>query len=132
MPPVAAKSKAKVPTVRDLCRELLEIERDNPEIFARTGEIKTLLKATADSQGKFREAFAARARVGWVSVSPGKAESVIGEGPEVVVEAWTALKQPKRDKLIADGLVKLVPLIKGAFYGQVRTKLDTPAQGAAK
>lgn len=127
----ARKAAAKQPTVRDLCRELLEIERDNPEIFARAGEIKTLLKATADSQGKFREAFTEAGLVGWVSVSPGKAESVLGEGPEIVVEAWTALKPPKRDKLIADGLVKIVPLTKGASYGQVRTKLDTP-QGAAK
>jgi hypothetical protein len=128
---VAAR-KEKPKTVRDLCRELLEIERDNPEIFARAGEIKTLLKATADSQGKFREAFTEAGLVGWVSVSPGKAESVIGEGPEIVVEGWSKLKQPRQDKLIADGLVRIVPLVKGASYGQVRTKLDTPTQGASK
>jgi hypothetical protein len=132
MPPVAAKSKPKAPTVRELCQELLEIERDHPEIFARFGEIKTLLKAAADSQGKFREAFTGPGLVGWVSVSPSKPEETLGEGPEIIVDAWSKLKQPKRDKLIAEGLVKIVPLIKGASYGQVRTKLDTPTQGAAK
>lgn len=129
MSAVAAR-KAKPKTVRDLCQELLELERDHPEIFARMDEIKTLLKAEANTVGSFRETFTDAKLVGWVSVSPSKDKEVIGEGPEILVTAWSQLKQPKRDKLIADGLVKLVPLIKGASYGQVRTKLDTP--GAAK
>lgn len=126
---VAARTP-KPKTIRELCQELLELERDNPDIFARIGEIKTLLKAWADNNGKFREVFADRNLVGWVSVSPGKPEEVIGQGPEVIVDAWSKLKQPRQEKLIADGLVKIVPLVKGASYGQVRTKLDSP--GAAK
>lgn len=128
----ATARKQKPKTVRELCQELLELERDNPKIFARIGEIKTLLKADADANGKFRETFAERDLVGWVSVSPSKDEQTLGEGPEIVVDFWSNLKQPKRDRLIADGLVKIVPLIKGASYGQVRTKLDTPPKGAAK
>lgn len=128
MPAAAAKSKAKAPTARELCEELLQLERDNPEIFARTDEIKTLLKAKAETDGKFREVFTDPRLSGYVSVSPGKAESVLGEGPEIIVDAWSALKQPKRDKLIADGLVKIAPIVKGASYGQVRVKLHT--QGA--
>ena len=130
--PAAAKSKILAKTPRELCQELLEIERDNPKIFDRIGEIKTLLKAEADSVGSFRETFTGPGLVGWVSVSPSKPEERIGEGPEIVVDAWAKLKQPKRDKMIADGLVKVVPLIKGASYGQVRTKLTTPTQGARK
>lgn len=126
----AAARKEKPKTVRELCQELLELERDNPQIFARIGEIKTLLKATADSQGSYRETFTQPGLVGFVSVSPSKPAETLGEGPEIIVDAWSKLKQPKRDKFIADGLVKIVPLIKGASYGQVRTKLDTPPNGA--
>ncbi|WKA31623.1 hypothetical protein [Bradyrhizobium roseum] len=120
MPPVAAKSKAKVPTRVELCRELLEIERDNPEIFARIKEIKNLLKIDADVAGSFRETFP---NLGWVSVSPSKPAVTMGEAPIIVIDAWQGLKQPKRDKLIADGLIRLEPIVKKASYGQVRTEL---------
>jgi len=128
MPAAAAKTKAKAPTPAELCRELLEIERDHPEIFARIDEIKTLLKLEADKVGSFRETFA---NLGHVSVSPSKPAEVLGEAPEVIITAWSALKQPKRDKLIADGLIKLAPLVKGASYGQVRVKLHASPKGAA-
>src|SRR5689334_926721 len=97
MPPAAAakSSENKAPSRVDLCRELLEIERDNPAIFQRIDQIKTLLKLQADSDGSFRETFA---NLGYVSVSPGKAASVEGEKPVVVQEAWLQLKQVKRDK----------------------------------
>ena len=129
MPAAAAKSKAKAPTRLDLCRELLEIERDNPAIFARIDEIKTLLKLQADVDGSFRETFA---NLGYVSVTPAKAASITGERPAIVVEAWSVLKQPKRDKLIADGLVSIEQIVKAASYGQVRTKLHAPPQGASR
>lgn len=127
MAATARKAAAKQPTIRDLCEELLGIERDNPQIFARIDEIKTLLKLHADDNGSFRETFA---NLGYVSTSPSKPAEVVGEAPEVVVTAWQALKQPKRDKLIADGLVILAPIVKGASYGQVRVKLHATSQGA--
>lgn len=124
----AAARKAKAPTRAELCRELLEIERDHPEIFARIDEIKTLLKLQSETDGSFRETFA---NLGYVSVTPPKAASTIGDAPELVIEAWSALKQPKRDKLLTDGLVKIAPIIKGASYGQVRTQLHAPPKGAS-
>lgn len=126
----AAARKAKAPTRAELCRELLEIERDHPEIFARIEEIKTLLKLEADKVGStFRETFA---NLGWVSASPAKPARVTGSRPAIVIEAWTALKQPKQDKLIADGLVVIETIGVGASYGQVRTQLHAPPKGAAK
>jgi hypothetical protein len=129
MAATAAKSKAKAPTVNELCRELLEIERDNPKIFRRIAEIKTLLKLQADAGGSFRETFP---NLGWVSASPSKPARVTGSRPAIVIEAWSALKQPKQDKLIADGLVVIEAIGVGASYGQVRIELHAPPQGASK
>jgi hypothetical protein len=131
MPTAAAKPKAKPLSVRDLCRELLVIERDNPAIFARIGEIKTLLKVEADATGKIREVFAEKDLVGFVSASPSKPEETLGEGPEIVVGAWNQLPNHRQQKLIEQGLVKIEPIVKGAYPGQVRSKLDSPAKGAA-
>jgi hypothetical protein len=118
MPAAARQPKPK--TVRELCEELLEIERDNPKIFARIDEIKMRLKLEAEAVGAFRENFA---KLGWVSASPPKAAEVTGEAPAIDVGAWSALKPSRREKLLEEGWVKLEPIVKGASYGQVRTKL---------
>ncbi len=124
MPLAARKPKPK--TRNELCLELLEIERDNAHLFSRIDAIKTELKLKAVAEGKFRETFVG---LGYVSVSPSTPEEVTGEAPVIMVPAWTALKAARQDKLIADGLIKIEPIVKGASYGQVRTKLHT--QGAA-
>ena len=124
--PVAAR-KPKPKTRAELCLELLEIERDNAETFTRIDAIKTELKLKALADGKFRETFAG---LGYVSVSPAKPEEIVGEEPLVVVAAWQLLKQPKRDRLIEDGLVRITPIVKGAYHGRVDVKLLTPPQGA--
>jgi hypothetical protein len=123
---VAAR-KPKPKTRLELCLELLEIERDNAALFTRIDAIKAELKLKAGTEGKFRETFAG---LGYVSVSPAKPEEIVGEEPLVVVAAWQALKQPKRDRLIEDGLVKITPIVKGAYHGRVDVKLLTPPQGA--
>jgi hypothetical protein len=112
--PAAAASKVKPKTIAEMCRELLEIERDNPAIFTRIEAIKTELKQNAEANGKFRETFV---DLGHVAVSPGHPEQVISEAPMIVVPAWSALKQPRRDKLIADGLVKIEPQAPRAAVG---------------
>lgn len=129
MPAPAARTKAKAPSPRDLCRELLEIERDNPEIFRRIEEIKISLKLQADQDGSFRETFEG---LGYVSVSPSRPAETIGEAPEAVIDAWNALSPGRRDKLIEQGVIRMAPIVKGASYGQVRTKLHASPQGAAK
>jgi hypothetical protein len=123
MPAIARKAKA--PTRLELCRELLEIERDNAATFTRMDEIKTLLKLDAAGNGKFRETFA---NLGYVSVSPARPEEVTGSAPVLQVAAWNALKEARRDKLIDDGVVRIMDVVKGAYHGRVDVKLH--AQGA--
>ena len=110
----------------DLCRELLEIERDNAATFIRIDSIKAELKLRAASEGKFREVIAG---LGHVSVSPARPEETIGHAPVVVVTAWEGLKPARQAKLLEDGLVKIEPIIKGAYYGRVDVKLHS--DGAA-
>ena len=123
MPAPIAKTRAKAPTRVDLCRERLEIERDNPEIFRRIDEIAVSLKLIADNDGSFRETFDG---LGWVSVSPSKPAETVGEAPEVVIDAWNKLTPAKRLTLIEAGIIVVAPIVKRASYGQVRTKLFAP------
>lgn len=124
MPSAARKSKPDATKSRaELCRELLEIERDNPDIFLRIKAIKAELKQAAETDGKFRESFPG---LGYVSVSPGKPAETTGEAPAIDVDAWLKLKPSRRDRLLEEGWVSLQPIIKGASYGQVRVELHTP------
>lgn len=118
MPATAAVKKPKPKTNAELCLELLHLERDHADIFARADAIKAELK----SKGiKFRETVPG---LGYVSVSPPTPEEVTGEAPELAVAAWQALTDGRRAKLLEQGLVKVVPTIKRAFYGRVEAKLQ--------
>lgn len=103
-----------------LCLELLEIQRDNAAIFSRIDAIKTELKSIAVTEGKFRETVVG---TGYVSVSPATPEEVTGERPVLVVSAWTGLKPARQEKLLEGGLVKIEPIVKGAYHGRVDVKL---------
>lgn len=109
-----------------LCRELLEIRRDNAAIFTRMEAINTRLKAAAKDGGKFRETFV---DLGYVSVSPEKPEETIGQAPVLQVEAWNNLTNNRRERLEAEGLVAIEPIVKRASYGQVRVKLHSEPEG---
>lgn len=123
----AAAAKAKKPTRADICRELLDIERTHEAAFTRIAAIKTELKLIAASEGKFRETFAG---LGYVSVSPAAPEQKVGESTELVVTAWDALPESRRAKLLEQGLVHRVDIIKGAYHGRVDVKLHAAPQGA--
>lgn len=120
----AAARKAKAPTRSELCRELIDIEIAHREVFERIDAIKTELKLKAAGDGKFRETF----KDGYVSVSPAKPEEVTGEQPVLQVAAWRDLRDSRRDKLLEDGIVKIEPIVKGAYHGRVDVKLHP--QGA--
>lgn len=122
--PAAATAKAKKPTRAELCRELLNIELEHREVFDRIAAIKTDLKLIAGATGKFRETLAG---LGYVSVSPATPEQVTGEAPVLQVAAWQDLKPSRRDALIEQGLVKIEPILKGAYHGRVDVKLHAPA-----
>ena len=105
-----------------LCRELIDLRR-NPafaKAFDRIEAIKVELKAIALADGKFRETFVG---IGHVSVSPATPEEVTGEKPVLVVSAWNELKAARQDKLLEDGVVKIEPIVKGAYHGRVDVKL---------
>ena len=121
--PAAARKPQESPRSR-LCRELLEIERDNAILFARIDALKTELKDIAKREGKFRETFVG---LGYVSVSPAAPEQITGEAPVLQVAAWQELRDQRRDKLLEDGLVRIEPIVKGASYGQVRVNLHATA-----
>lgn len=126
--PQAAR-KPKKPTRRELCEELLDLRRD-PVVAAaidRMEAVKSELKALAGTDGKFREVFVG---IGYVSASPATAECTIGQAPVLVVNTWTALKDARREKLIEDGLVRIEPIIKGAYHGRVDVKLHASPNGA--
>jgi hypothetical protein len=127
MPAIARKPKA--PTRSELCRELLILRFDNRAAFDRMEAIKSELKLLASTQGKFRENFPG---IGYVSVSPAAPEQKLGDAPALVIAAWDALKQPRRDKLIEDGVIRIEPIIKGAYHGRCDVKLFAPPQGASK
>lgn len=122
----AAARKPKETEQLTLCRELLQIRRDNLPIFTRIDAINTRLKTIGRDNGKFRETFDG---LGYVSVSPPTDEKVTGQAPELQVEAWQGLTESRRVKLLEQGLVSIVNIIKRATYGQVRVKLHAEPEG---
>ncbi len=124
---VAAR-KPKPPTRAELAAELLKLRFDHRDAFDRMEAIKQALKDIADTDGSFREDVAG---VGHVSVSPGRAAHKYGEAPALVIPAWDKLTEKKRAKLIEDGVVANVDLIKGAYYGRCEVKLFAPPKGAS-
>ena len=124
--PAAARKPPKEAESRVLCRELLEIRRDNLATFTRIEAINTRLKSIARDGGKLREVFDG---LGYVSVSPPTDEQVTGEKPELQIEAWQGLPESRRSKLLEQGLVKIMNIVKRATYGQVRVKLHAEPEG---
>ena len=124
---MAAAKKLKDSERLTLCRELLQIRRDNLAIFTRIDAINTRLKTVAQDEGaSFRETFDG---LGYVSVSPPTKEQVTGSAPELQIGAWQALRESRQAKLLEEGLVKIKSLIKRASYGQVRVKLHAEPEG---
>lgn len=127
MPAAARKPKAKPSVAAELCRELLEIRRDNAVIFTRIDAINTRLKAIAGDEGKsFRETFV---DLGYVSVSPAKPEQTTGNQPVLQIAEWNCLTEARQAKLIDQGIVEIMAIVKRASYGQVRVKLHTDPEG---
>ena len=122
MPAPIASTRARPNSRAALCRELLDIEREHREVFARIDAIKADLKRIAAAEGSFREDFPG---LGHVSVSPEKPKTYKGDLPVLSGDAWLALKQKQRDRLVADGLVRIEPQYTGAYYGRVDAKLLT-------
>lgn len=122
MPAAAKPDPSKLLAHRNqLCRELLKIRAENGAVFDRIDAINTELKSiAAEDSESFRETIVG---TGYVSVSPPSPAKFKGDFPIVVVEGWQALKPARREKLIADGIVKIESTWSKPYYGQVTVKL---------
>jgi hypothetical protein len=105
---------------RKLARTLLEKRLRNAKLFADIDGLKAALIANAAKGGNgFREVF----EKGQITVACPKAKECKGDLPEVDPAAFAALPASRREKLIEDGIVKLVPSWSREFYGRVDIKL---------
>jgi hypothetical protein len=118
----AAKPKTEKPkTPRELAEELVGIHVANRATFGRIDELKELLKAAATAAGaSIREVIPGQ---GKVAASGRKESEFRGDLPELDPAAWNALSESRRDKLIADGVVKIVPTWSKTYYGSVTVDL---------
>lgn len=115
----------KVSKERQLAEELVDINRrlraQHEADFKRIDELKELLKDLATKAGaSVSELFPGK---GKVSASGDKESEFVGDLPEVDGAVWTALAPAKRDKLVATGIVKIVPTWSRKYSGRVTVKL---------
>lgn len=117
----AAPSKKALEARRKLAAELLTLNRDCGPQFKRMAELEAELKTIAtDSGDSFKEDFGA---LGYVSASGAVASEFKGEVPQIVTEAWLALKAAERKAHVKSGLVKLVKQYSKASNGRVTVKV---------
>ena len=114
---LAADTKAR----RALAEELVGLNRKHSDVFARIDDIKSELRKMATDAGEnFKEEFAGK---GAVKVSGGHAAQFKGILPEVNVEAFLALKETERAKLVDKAIVKMTPTYGKPYYGSVTVDL---------
>jgi len=119
--PAAAKANDPLKRRADLCGALLKVRGEHAVVFDRIDAINTELKAIAAELGEsFRETVVG---VGYVSVSPPSPAKFKGDFPIVVVENFQKLKPARREKLVADGIIKIDSTWSKPYYGQVTVKL---------
>lgn len=109
------------PIEDELGDELLSIRSDNAEVYARDDQICSKLKAIAKTKGdNFKVTIE---NLGEVNVSAPKGKHRTGTAPTLKVDAFFALSEAKRQKLIDAGLVEIAEVWKKAYYGGVTAKL---------
>lgn len=103
---------------RELAEELLKLRAQHGPVFDREAELKSQLKDTAESS--FKETFAG---VGEVHVSAKKAKQLTGTAPEIVAATFLELPKKEQNAMIKAGVVQIVDVFSGAYYGAVTVKL---------
>jgi hypothetical protein len=114
----AAAAKRRESDRRALCEDLLALRIKHAAVFAQMDGLKASLIVAAGAEG-YREVFAGK---GQVTVAAAKGKEFKGDLPEVEPAAFHALSDAKRQKLIDDGIVKLVPVWTRDFHGRVDMK----------
>ncbi|NWG25671.1 MAG: hypothetical protein HXY30_14865 [Pseudorhodoplanes sp.] len=106
---------------RALAEELVGYHRTHRAMFERIDGLKARLKQLATEAGEnFKEEFAG---LGAVNVVSAKEPQYKGDLPVLDCETFNALTKSKKDRLIADGLVKIEGQYSGRSYGSVTVKL---------
>jgi hypothetical protein len=106
---------------RVLAEELVRLRADHAAVYAREKELKAALtKAAGEAGENFQERFEG---LGVVKVSAPKEARCKGTAPEVVVEAFLALPEKRRDKLVEDGIIKIAEQWTNPYYGSVTVDL---------
>lgn len=118
----ARKPAANTATARrELCLELIGIQKKHADPLARMEAIKAELKQIAAEAGEnFKEEFPTD---GSVSVSRPKKGDFKGSFPVLQMPAWLALKPKAQDKLKEQGLVAIEDKWGGDYYGAVTVKI---------
>jgi len=101
-----------------LCERLLALRLKHAKVFSEIDGLKAELIVAAGAEG-FREVFPGK---GQVTVSAAKAKEFKGDLPEIDAIAFHALTDSKRQKLVEDGVIKIVPTWSRDFHGRVDVK----------
>lgn len=105
---------------RELAEERVRIERKLTPHYDRIETIGTELKAIATKFGEFKEEFA---ELGSVTVAGALEAEFKGNVPQIQTEAWLALKELDRKRLIKSGVVKIEKQWGKASHGRVTVKV---------
>ena len=116
-----AKPKPIDKKTEGLCEELLTLRKKHAAVFARETLIESTLKEAATKRGGGFMVLVPD--LGSVMVAGKKEKEFQGEAPEADVETWATLSAADRKSLIKKGIVKIVQLWSGAFYGRVTVKV---------
>jgi hypothetical protein len=112
----AAPNKAVVAKSQRLATELLDFHHKLAKQFARMDAIKDELKNIATKSDNFKVVVVGK---GSVSVAGAKGKAFNGKVPEIITEAWLALKPAERERLEKRGLVVETESYTQAFGGRV-------------
>lgn len=104
-----------------IAERLLERERKIAEDLRLIDEDKDALRKLSEAAGAgFKIEIEG---LGLVEVKAGRAEEITGTQPELVVAGFLKLAESRREKLVADGLIKIVPVVKKAAKPSVTVRL---------
>jgi hypothetical protein len=115
------KAKTGDGTRKALARRLLNYRIKHAKVFREMDSIKASLIdiVSKDGDGTAREMFPG---LGQITIAPAKAKEFRGELPEVDSMAFAALSDARRQKLLDEGLIRVVPKWSKEFRGSVTIK----------
>ena len=117
----AKPSPAVLKQRRKIAEDRLKIEIKLGDDYAEIARLDADLKRVATELGEaFKEDFGA---LGYVSASGAVAAESKGEQPVLQTEAWQALKEIDRRRLIKSGLIKVEPQFGRPSNGRVTVKV---------